>query len=118
MKFFLLIFPLMLVTVSSQARWSDTMPILETDDVALIRETTRVKMNDKPVGTILEWENKKAKSKGSVELLDRFQRNGRECRTNRHRIKPRQGPESMLIITICRTASGSWIWGDARKKFQ
>lgn len=116
MKNISLFFLLTLISFSSQARWSDALPILEPDDVSIIRETTRVKMNDKPVGTILEWENKKAGSKGSVELLDRFQRNGRECRTNKHIIKPRSAPESMLIITICRTASGSWAWGDARTK--
>jgi len=106
----------MLVTVPSQARWSDALPILEPGDVSIIRDTTRIKMNDKPVGTVLEWKNKKGGSKGSVELLDRFQRDGRECRTNKHRIKPRSAPESVLTITICKTTDGSWQWGEARTK--
>lgn len=106
----------MLVTVPSQARWSDALPILEPGDVTLIRDTARIEMSGKPVGTILKWKNKKGRSEGSVELLDRFQRDGRECRTNKHIIKPRTEAASVLVITICLGADGEWHTSQARTK--
>lgn len=116
MKFFSIIFLLMLVTFSSQARWSDALPILEPGDVTIIRDTARIKMSGKPVGTILKWKNKKGGSTGSVELLDRFQRDGRECRTNKHIIQPRSQPATRLVITICLGADGAWDTSQARTK--
>jgi surface antigen len=68
----------------------------------------REAMTDQPEGSVLGWENPESGSFGTVKLLKRFQREGRECRSLRHRIAPAKSPPRVVETTICQIEDGSW----------
>lgn len=110
---------LILVTLASapaNARWSDALPMVDSADISMMKNAARVRMTDEPIGSVLEWSNKKSGSKGTVKLLDRFQRNGKECRTNRHVVTTRSEPTKQFVITICQAVDSSWQPSKPRQK--
>lgn len=94
--------------LSAEARWGHVLPQLAKEDLALIQETARVRMTDKAVGTTLTWNNNKTGNAGSVTLLEKFQHEGRKCRTNRHIITQQATSPKTYVISICQNSDGTW----------
>jgi surface antigen len=90
------------------AVWPGLDVQLSEEDLAIIRQTSREAMTDQPEGSVLGWENPESGSFGTVKLLKRFQREGRECRSLRHRIAPAKSPPRVVETTICQIEDGSW----------
>lgn len=97
--------------------WGSVLPPLTDEDIDIIRQTTRVDMTDKPVGTVLPWENPKSGASGNVTLLKRFEMDGRECRTVRHYIEPRRQEPWDHVLTLCLQADGAWKWTEMPRPY-
>lgn len=101
---------LLAVSFVASGRWVDVLPPLQDSDITIIQQKTRVELTDKPVGTVLDWTNPATKTSGSVTLVDRFWKEGRECRRIRHYIEiPKMHPWSQEI-TMCKQMDGQWKW--------
>lgn len=103
-------------TSFGQAGWRAVLPPMTDQDFELAARTARDDMTGRNIGTRLQWQNPDSGSQGSVELMDRFERDQRECRTLRHDVKvPTAGAWSQTV-TICRQADGSWQAAPARQQ--
>jgi surface antigen len=94
--------------LTAEARWTDALPQITKDDLALIEATARVKMTDKPIGTTLTWSNSKTGYSGTVTLLENFEHKRRKCRTNRHVITQQAMSPKTYVISICQNSDGTW----------
>ena len=102
-------------TSFAQAGWRDILPPMTDQDFELAARTARDEMTGRSIGTRLQWQNPDSGSQGSVELMDRFERDQRECRPVRHDVKvPTSGPWSQTV-TICRQPDGNWQTAPARQ---
>lgn len=87
------------------------LPHLTERDRALARETSQERLADAPEGTTLSWYNPESGNSGTVTLVRRFERQGRECHENRHDISFTDGAarrQQQWTITICRQENGRW----------
>jgi surface antigen len=98
------------VAVGMKPGWATAFPSLSEDDIEIMQETARVKMNGKPEGTALNWENPKSGSSDTVTLLRRFKHQSLECRELKHSIKPRHDEPWTIRNEICLDANGEWKW--------
>lgn len=98
----------LLAAGAAHAGLRHVFPPLTPDDIEIINHTARDKMQGRPAGTVLEWENPKSRHAGTVTLLRVFERKGRECRELRHHIKVRQSMPWEVDVTICRDEDGEW----------
>lgn len=92
----------------AQAGWREMLPPLTDEDIDLATRMARENMTTRAVGTRLEWHNADSGNRGSVELVDRFQRDQRECRTLRHDINVKGSGVWSQTATICQQADGGW----------
>jgi surface antigen len=92
----------------AEARWSHWLPQLEQEDLELVKNTARVQMNGKKVGTTLSWSNNKTGNSGTVTLIEIFEDKGRKCRTNRHEIRQQAQAPRVHTVSICQNADGTW----------
>jgi len=101
---------MMLVTWSPGvlARWTQTLPPVSKDDVAMMKAAAREGMDDKPVGATNTWSNPETKNSGEVTLLRRFEEDGRECRILRHVVNVANYSPWERRTKICRDAAGQW----------
>jgi surface antigen len=98
------------ISVAMQPGWATAFPSLSEGDIEIMKETARVKMTDKPKGTILKWENPKSGSSGTITLLRLFEHQGLQCRALKHLIKPRHDVPWTIRNEICLDANGEWKW--------
>ena len=82
---------------------------LTTEDIELMKETARSKMETEPVETVIKWKNPDSGNTGAVKLLRRFQLSDRECMTNRHYILFNSGEKRVYEFTVCREEGGDWV---------
>lgn len=91
------------------AFWGGVYPPVTPEDAEMIRQLTRVEMTGKPVGTALAWNNPSTRNYGTVTLVERTEREGRECRTIQHFIQIRGHAKPWTgNVTLCLQADGSW----------
>ncbi len=83
---------------------------LTQEDISLIKETAREKMENEPVETVLKWKNPASGNSGAVKLLRRFQLSERECMTNRHFILFKNKEKRTIDATVCREVGGEWVF--------
>ena len=83
---------------------------LTPEDLNLIKETAREKMENEPVETILKWKNPASGNSGAVKLLRRFQLSERKCMTNRHFIILKNKEKMVIDATVCREVGGEWVF--------
>lgn len=83
---------------------------LTAEDIELMKETARGKMENEPVETVLKWKNPASGNSGAVKLLRRFNLSERECLTNRHYILFKNEEKRVIDATICREQDGPWIF--------
>ena len=98
--------------VNSQYRgFTEILPEgLTLEDIELMKETARGKMENQPLETVLKWKNPASGNSGAVKLLRRFQLLERECMTNRHFVLFKNEEKRVLDATICREEGGPWIF--------
>lgn len=89
---------------------------MTVEDINLMKQRARIDMKDKPVGTKLEWENEAKKHSGTVTLLARGKKDGRECRKLQHDMVLDYGLKHRYFMTICLLADGSWQWQQPKYK--
>jgi hypothetical protein len=99
-----------------QAGWREMLPPLTDKDIDLAARTAREDMTARVVGTRLKWHNADSGNRGSVELLDRFERDQHECRTVRHDIEVKDSGPWAQTLTICRQADGEWQAAPPRRQ--
>jgi len=83
---------------------------LTPEDLNLIKETAREKMENEPVETVLKWKNPASGNSGAVKLVRRFQLSERECMTNRHFILLKNKEKWTIDATVCREVGGEWVF--------
>ncbi|MEE8294938.1 MAG: hypothetical protein V3R64_04435 [Sphingomonadales bacterium] len=83
---------------------------LTLEDIELMKETARGKMENETVDTVLKWKNPASGNSGAVKLLRRFQLSERECMTNRHYLLLKNDEKRVLEATICREEGGEWVF--------
>lgn len=94
----------------AQAFWKVVYPPVTPEDAEMIRQLTRVEMSGKPVGTALAWNNPQTQNYGTVTLLERFEKDGRECRTVQHFIQIRGEAKPWTgNVTLCLQPDGRWM---------
>jgi hypothetical protein len=94
------------------------IPALTQSDLAIMRKLVREGLAGKPDGTTLSWSNPESQNSGTVELLQAFSSQGRDCRRVRYVVKPGPNDEADVdsyVLTNCRRADGKWrIDADAK----
>jgi len=102
-----------LVFSPAHAQWRSMEELLPKDltpeDIQLMKETARSKMEKEPADTVLKWQNPSSGNSGAVRLLKRFQLPDRECMTNRHYVLYKSGEKQIYEFTVCRKEGGEWI---------
>jgi surface antigen len=88
--------------------WTNLYPGLSNEDIQILENTARIDMNDKPVGTVLKWNNPNTRAKGAVKLIERSYEKGQECRKIQHSFRVVGSSPWSFISTICRQEDGSW----------
>lgn len=100
----------LMAVIPVQAFWQAVYPPVAPDDAEMIRQLTRVEMTGKPVGTALAWNNSDTRNYGTVTLVDRFEKDGRECRTVQHFIQIRGEAKPWTgNVTLCLQPDGRWL---------
>ncbi len=74
----------LLVAARQNFGWANVLPAVDSQDLEIIRRTSRDKMDGQPVGTKLTWRNLESGNHGQVALMFRFYEQGHECRILRH----------------------------------
>ena len=90
------------------ARWTQTLPPVSKDDVAMMKAAAREGMDGKPEGSTNSWSNPDTKNSGEVTLLRRFEEDGRECRILHHVVNVVRYSPWERRTKICRDAAGNW----------
>lgn len=82
---------------------------LDQSDIDLMMMTAREKMDGKPVGTELRWQNSKTQNKGVVQLTDIFEINGKSCRSVKHLVKLAKDADNFgYATTLCKDGD-EWV---------
>jgi hypothetical protein len=87
------------------------IPSLTRSDLAMMRKLVREGLTGKPDGTTLSWHNPESQNSGTVQLLEEFPSQGRDCRRVLYVVKPGPNDEADVdsyILTNCRLADGTW----------
>ncbi len=104
---------LVLVLAAAGARgqmigWSSVFPRLEEGDLERMQQAARGGLDGKQEGGVANWENPNTRARGRVELLRRFDRQGRPCRLVVHTFTL-PGQETWVYrSTLCRDEEGQW----------
>ncbi|MBV8652498.1 MAG: hypothetical protein JO255_13615 [Alphaproteobacteria bacterium] len=87
------------------------IPSLTQSDLAIMRKLVREGLTGKPDGTTLSWSNPESQNSGTVQLLQTFPSQGRDCRRVQYVVKPGPNDEADVdsyVLTNCRLADGKW----------
>ena len=97
-------------TAQAQSFWQDVFPPVTPEDAEMIRQLTREEMTGKPVGTAMAWNNPGTQNYGTVTLVERSEKDGRECRSLQHFIQIRgQARPWTGNVTLCLQEDGRWM---------
>ena len=107
-RYFMLAALLLAFVSIAEARWVNVLPPVTADDVALMKEAARDRMDGQPEGTVNTWENPQSKNSGKVTLLKRTEEDGRECRLLRHEVFVVHYSPWERVTKICRDEAGQW----------
>lgn len=77
-------------------------------DERLASAATDTVIENGQVGAQSSWRNPESKNRGSVELIEKWTRNGQPCVTLRHRIEFRSTPTHEKNIHLCQRPDKSW----------
>lgn len=81
---------------------------LERSDLDLMGAAAREGLDGKAVGDVVSWDNDETEAFGSVKLLERFDRDGNECRKVHHLFSTNREPHGSVVSTICKI-DGRWL---------
>jgi surface antigen len=88
--------------------WGGAFPRLAEEDIQRMQQAARGGLDGMEEGGVARWENPATRAKGQVELLRRFQRQGRPCRLVLHTFTL-PGQETWVFrSTLCRDPHGEW----------
>jgi surface antigen len=77
-------------------------------DWALLQETARTVLNDKPDREQVNWSNPETGNRGSILALATFQHSGQKCRRVAMRNITHRGREDRGAYSLCQQADGTW----------
>ncbi len=79
-------------------------------DWAILRETARDVLDNKPDHEQVNWSNPETGNRGSIIGLATFAHDGRKCRRAAMRNLTFRGRDDKGAYTLCRQADGDWIF--------
>lgn len=83
---------------------------LKESDIILMMEHSRVKLDNKPVGSKSSWNNPQSKNSGTVTLMRKFNHKHTECRTVEHSVNLYGVSDRFNYkSTICKNRQGKWV---------
>ncbi|MGF1624272.1 MAG: RT0821/Lpp0805 family surface protein [Alphaproteobacteria bacterium] len=105
----ILLMSLLIPSLANAQYGRDTFAVgLTAEDIALAQATARERMDDQPVGTVLEWENPATRAAGSVELIRLYEREGMACREVMHIVHSETEGRNEFLSRICLAPDGTW----------
>jgi len=109
-----LIVLLCIQAVPAQATWQWLRGAAVSDfkesDWAMLKDTARLVLNEKPDNEQVNWSNPETGNRGSIIALATFRYDGQRCRRAAMRNLSFRGRDDKAAYSLCQQADGEWVF--------